>query len=390
MRKIRILALDGGGIRGLFSATFLERFCRDAGINGNELWKYFDIICGTSTGGIQAIAYANGNSPAQIKDLFINKAKSIFKIRYDIGVYGGTLGPAGAGVLQSVIGEILGGNLPYIYQSTPLRIAISDVIGDVKMFQLKTNTLITTVGFTGGTLEEGVDLIDDGYANGAYFPYKAVNTDSNITGIKCENISNVLIPGFTSGVNYSCVDTAIATGAAPVYFHPVQIVGASSDTWYIDGGLAQNNPTALGYTMSQILFPQKVKTCILSVGTGYNIPNPNIDPPAQNGMPRIQSFNGLGLLGSVTGITLNCVSDVVDQQFKYMSLYKGAANNLSYYRCQRFLKPVLNPNNPSELIDYSQLDNPTPEALAYLQEQANLQYDEDFLRIQTFIQNSAN
>ena len=52
----RILSLDGGGIRGLFSATFLEKFCNDAGINGNELWKYFDIICGTSIGGIQAIA----------------------------------------------------------------------------------------------------------------------------------------------------------------------------------------------------------------------------------------------------------------------------------------------------------------------------------------------
>ena len=53
MQVIRLLSWDGGGIRGLFSATFLEKFCNDAGINGNELWKYFDIICGTSIGGIQ-------------------------------------------------------------------------------------------------------------------------------------------------------------------------------------------------------------------------------------------------------------------------------------------------------------------------------------------------
>ena len=41
MQVIRILSLDGGGIRGLFSTTFLENFVMMPEFKGNELWKYF-------------------------------------------------------------------------------------------------------------------------------------------------------------------------------------------------------------------------------------------------------------------------------------------------------------------------------------------------------------
>jgi uncharacterized protein len=50
MRNIRILSLDGGGMKGLFSATFMKRFCQDAGIDPTKIWDYFDIIAGTSIG----------------------------------------------------------------------------------------------------------------------------------------------------------------------------------------------------------------------------------------------------------------------------------------------------------------------------------------------------
>jgi len=102
MQVIRILSLDGGGIRGLFSATFLEKFCNDARIQGNELWKYFDIICGTSIGGIQGLAYSLGLSPTDVINLLTTNADSIFTIRAGVNPLQ-PLGPAGAATLGTVL-----------------------------------------------------------------------------------------------------------------------------------------------------------------------------------------------------------------------------------------------------------------------------------------------
>lgn len=353
----RILSLDGGGIRGLFSATFLEKFCNDAGINGNELWKYFDIICGTSIGGIGAIAYSHGISPTEVINLLTTKAANIFTIRAGVNPLQ-PLGPAGSATLGTVL--TVPGVDPYIYNQQPLRNALSPIFGTTKMFQLKTNTLITAVGFQGGTGPS---------SDNVNFPY------GDVTSSQYYHFSNVLIPDFTTGQNYTCIDVAIATSSAPVYFRPTLITGVSSDTFFIDGGLYQNNPTGLGYAFSNILFPQSVKTCILSVGTGYSDPDIEITTGSDQ-LLKASPNNGLGLLANCLNLTLTGATDAVELQFKLMSLYKGAANNLSYYRFQRFLSDQ----------ELSKLDNPTSEAIAYLKSEANLQYAEDAIKIQQFIQ----
>ena len=356
MRVIRILSLDGGGIRGLFSATFLEKFCNDAGINGNELWKHFDIICGTSIGGIGTIAYSYGLSPTDVINLLTANATSIFTIRAGVNPLQ-PLGPAGSATLGTVLAAP--GIDPYIYNQQPLRDALSPILGTTRMFQLKTNTLVTAVGFQGGTGPN---------SDNVNFPY------GDVTSSQYYQFSNVLIPGFTTGQNYTCVDVAIATSAAPVFFRPTLIQGALADTFFIDGGLYQNNPTALGYIFSNILFPQNVATCILSVGTGYS--NPDIEITTLLDGLGVAPNSGLGLLANTLNLTLNGATDAVELQFKIMSLYKGATNNLSYYRFQRFLSDQ----------ELSKLDNPSPEAIEYLISEADTQYGEDAIKIQQFIQ----
>lgn len=354
MRNVKILSLDGGGMRGIFSATFLERFCQQAGIPGNQLWEFFDIIAGTSIGGIQALAYSNGVSPSSMINLLSTQGPDIFSIRSPVCLVN-CEGPAGS-VTQGLV-LLTPVYDPYIYDSAPLRSALSNVLGSTKMFQLKTNTLITSVSFTGGT--DSDDLV---------FPYGDLNSANY------NHFSNVLIPGFTTGQNYTCVDVGVATGSAPVFFAPAQISGSPANNWYIDGGLYQNNPTALACAFANVLFPQATTTCVLSVGTGFSLPDftPLSSSPDVGAAPQ----TSLSLLGNSLALTIDGASKAVDQQLELMSLYNGFSSNLFYYRFQSFM------GNQS----LNQLDNPTSEAITYFQQTANEQYDQDSLKIQLFIE----
>ena len=55
--RFRILSLDGGGIKGTFSAAFLARLEE---LTGKSVVRHFDLIAGTSTGGIIALALGLG------------------------------------------------------------------------------------------------------------------------------------------------------------------------------------------------------------------------------------------------------------------------------------------------------------------------------------------
>ena len=76
-REFRILAIDGGGIRGIFPATILagleERYLGGASVAG-----YFDLIAGTSTGGIIALGLAAGLTSGELKDLYVERGGEIF------------------------------------------------------------------------------------------------------------------------------------------------------------------------------------------------------------------------------------------------------------------------------------------------------------------------
>ena len=53
-KPFKILSLDGGGIRGIYTAELVRR-CEEAFAKGEPLGRYFDMIAGTSTGGIIAL-----------------------------------------------------------------------------------------------------------------------------------------------------------------------------------------------------------------------------------------------------------------------------------------------------------------------------------------------
>lgn len=75
MEKYRILAFDGGGVRGVVAAVVLERLFKSV----PNLIETADLLAGTSSGGILALGLASGLSPAQLRQFFETKGPGIFQ-----------------------------------------------------------------------------------------------------------------------------------------------------------------------------------------------------------------------------------------------------------------------------------------------------------------------
>ena len=73
--RFRILSLDGGGIRGIITAVWLDRLERE--LKG-PVRQHFDLIAGTSTGGILALAVADGIDAAKIIEMYKDYGREIF------------------------------------------------------------------------------------------------------------------------------------------------------------------------------------------------------------------------------------------------------------------------------------------------------------------------
>ena len=78
-RPFRILSIDGGGICGILPSAVLAelemRFLGNSSIGG-----YFDLVAGTSTGGIIALGLASGLTAATIRNFYINHGDRVFPI----------------------------------------------------------------------------------------------------------------------------------------------------------------------------------------------------------------------------------------------------------------------------------------------------------------------
>ena len=83
MMAVHVLTLDGGGMRGLYSATVLRtlaaRFAESRGMNGLDLGKGFDVVVGTSTGAILAAAVAAGIPLDRVTALYEEAGPRIFR-----------------------------------------------------------------------------------------------------------------------------------------------------------------------------------------------------------------------------------------------------------------------------------------------------------------------
>jgi Patatin-like phospholipase len=97
-QPFRVLSLDGGGMRGTYTATYLERvagtFAKKRGLEALDIGAAFDLIVGTSTGGIIACALATGIPLAEVISLYAENGpriwghRGVFPKSYANDIYG--------------------------------------------------------------------------------------------------------------------------------------------------------------------------------------------------------------------------------------------------------------------------------------------------------------
>lgn len=240
-RCARILSIDGGGIRGILPGQLLTRLeshlQRASGDSNARIADYFDLVAGTSTGGILASlltcpAPAGGATPrprytaAQAVDLYLERGDEIFSV-------------SAWQKLRSA-----GGLTDEKYSADELEEALGDYFGDLRLSELITPTLITAY--------------DVRRRAPFFFRQHRAATDD--------------------GHDFLVSDLCRATSAAPTYFELPRIRSRSGIRYpLIDGGVFANNPAMCAYAEARGLGfegtpalnrPGAARMRILSLGTG--------------------------------------------------------------------------------------------------------------------------
>lgn len=187
----QILSLSGGGYRGLFTIDILARLEERA---RRPLHECFDLIAGTSIGGIIAIGLAMGKSAADIRASFIEHGEAIFP-------------PPPKGGLAKAKAAYRGLRNPR-YCAQSLRKVVEEVVGDQsRIADCKTRLIVPAVNVTTGRI-------------------RVFKTPHHHT--------------LTEDGKLLAVDVAMATSAAPLFFPMAKV----EDSYYVDGGLVANSPDA--------------------------------------------------------------------------------------------------------------------------------------------------
>ncbi len=223
-RSFRILSLDGGGIMGAFAASALAAFER---ATGRRIVDHFDLITGTSTGGIIAIGLAMGATAEEICLFYEEKGAAIFPPR--VGVKKWT------GKLRDLVRPK--------FSSGQLRKTIAGVVGEKPLGEAKTRLVIPSYDVNAGKVYVFKTPHHVDYPHHADLP---------------------------------AVDVALATSAAPTYFPAHHIPGRGT---FIDGGLWANCPAMVGLVEAlDFLGQQPENVRMLSVSTTsypFRIGNPD-------------------------------------------------------------------------------------------------------------------
>jgi patatin-like phospholipase/acyl hydrolase len=202
--QFKILSLDGGGLKGIFTAKLLAELERDLKL---RVADYFDLITGTSTGAIIAIGLGLGVTAEKILQFYREKGPAIFDA-------------PSLGIINAK------------YESEPLRRALIDVFGERTLGESRNRLVIPAFNIQ----RREVKLFKTRHST-------RLRRDCRVKAF----------------------EVAMASAAAPTYL-PSFV--DDSHIEYVDGGIWANNPALVGVIEAMtVLGVERSRIQLLSVGT---------------------------------------------------------------------------------------------------------------------------
>ena len=214
-KPFRVLALDGGGIMGAYTAAVLAGLER---MTGKRVVDHFDLITGTSTGGLIAVALGMQVPACQILDFYVEKGPQIFP----------SAAPGWRGAIREHWRHLRGPKHSHVV----LRREIEAVLGGRKFGESKCRLVIPAY--------DGV--------SGAIQLFKTAHT--------ADYKQDYLLPATT---------VAMGTSAAPTYFPAYAEAGGGT---FLDGGVWANCPAMVGLLEATCVLGRRAEEVeLLSIGT---------------------------------------------------------------------------------------------------------------------------
>ena len=302
-KKVHILSIDGGGIRGVIPAVILnhieKRLQRQSDNPHAALADYFDLVAGSSTGGILACFYLLPALPEQSShsryfasdaiDFYVDYGKEIFNRKW----------------LRFGFGKEK-------YPAAGLEKVLTDCMGDVTLAQSRKNCIVTAY--------------DISERNAVFFTSPEARNDERR--------------------NYLMRDVARATSAAPTYFKLAAIRSMNGNASYlIDGAVYAGNPTMCAVVEAnksvygEIDHPTVNDLYIVSVGTGTE--------KKKYDYRKAKDWGAVGWMRPMIDILFSASAEVVDYQMQQMFKVAGCSD------CYARLKPELGKAKP-EMDDASE------------------------------------
>lgn len=284
-KVVKILSIDGGGIRGLIPLYFLKKLEEKI---GKPIAQTFDVIAGTSTGGIIAMGLSVPDdprsenpspkySPDDLMKLYTTNGDQIFGYQYKNWFsFSGLWRPR--------------------YSSDGINQVAETLFGDQKLSEAVTNIVVPS-----------------------FEPVRYKPLIFNSHSAKQSNSKNFYMR-----------DVAVATSSAPTYFEPKRLQNFKGETYTaIDGGLIMNNPTMDALATAREIYPEAQDFIILSLGTGRHIQRFQYES--------IQKAGGIKWIKPLMSIMMDGVASVVDYEMnQFFPEYSSpdGKRRKSYFRIQ--------------------------------------------------------
>lgn len=259
LRRFQILSLSGGGYRGLYTATVLADLERAI---GKPIARCFDLLAGTSVGGLLALGLALEIPASSLAQLFAEHGDGIF--RRQRSLFGFLKAKYESGCLQSLLRH-------------------SDLFGDRLLGASRHRILVPAIN----------------YSSGLPTVFKTAHHPTLVTDHKRQ-----------------VVDIALATSAAPFYFRRHIL----DHNQYVDGGLFANAPGLVALHEAEHFLSEETQDAeihLLSIGTMSSLFTVNPEGNCAGGILDWGGGNPLRAAQRLFGITISVQESLTHQLLRH-------------------------------------------------------------------------